>query len=285
MNRTLSNPQDSLPLHGRTVAVPENRALDLFARLLEQRGAQVLRCPLVEILDAPDPAPVLDWLRRFNAGACDDLILLTGEGLRRLLSCIERHAPDLKDGFIARLGRTRLLTRGPKPAAALRELGIKPQLAADPHTTAGVIATLSRLDLRGRRVGVQLYGTEPNRPLIDFLHQAGAEVSTVAPYVYADAAADEQVRALIARLAEGGVDAIAFTSQGQVDRLFKLARADSLEDRLRTGLSRTTVAAVGPLVAEALRARGAKVDLMPEDSHFLKPLTQSLVDALGRSRA
>jgi uroporphyrinogen-III synthase len=280
----VSNPENPLPLHRRTIAVPENRSLDLFARLLEQRGAEVLRCPLVDILDAPDPAPVLDWLRHFSAGGCDDLILLTGEGLRRLVSCLERHAPELRDSFIAQLGRTRLLTRGPKPAAALRELGIKPQLAADPHTTAGVIATLSRLDLHGRRVGVQLYGTEPNLPLMEFLRGAGAEVSTVAPYVYADAAADEQVRTLIARLAEGGVDAIAFTSQGQVERLFKLAKANSLEDRLRTGLSRTAVAAVGPLVAEALRARGAKVDLMPEDAHFLKPLTQALVQALGRSR-
>ena len=284
MNQTVNNPESPLPLQGRTIAVPENRALDLFARLLEQRGAQVLRCPLVDILDAPDPKPVLDWLRRFNAGACDDLILLTGEGLRRLLSCVERHAPELKDGFIAQLGRTRLLTRGPKPAAALRELGIKPQLAAEQPTTAGVIATLSRLDLHGRRVGVQLYGTEPNRPLIDFLRGAGAEASTVAPYIYADAAADEQVRALIARLAEGTVDAIAFTSQAQVERLFKVARDAAQEPTLRTGLTRTVVAAVGPLVADALRSRGARVDLIPEDSFFMKPLTQLLVQALGRSR-
>lgn len=281
----MSTPEDPLPLHGRTIAVPENRALDLFARLLEQRGAEVLRCPLVDILDAPDPAPVLDWLRRYNAGACDDLVLLTGEGLRRMLSCIDRHAPELREGFIAQLARTRILTRGPKPAAALRELGIKPQLSAEQPTTAGVIATLSRLDLRGRRVGVQLYGTEPNLPLTDFLRGAGAEPSTVAPYVYADAAADEQVRALIARLSQGGVDAIAFTSKAQVERLFKVARDSVLEPALRAGLSRTLVAAVGPVVAETLARLEVAVALMPQESYFLKPLTQALVQALDRSRA
>ena len=277
----MNNPETGLPLQGRTIAVPENRALDLFARLLEQRGAQVLRCPLVDILNAPDPAPVLDWLRRFNAGACDDLILLTGEGLRRLLSCLDQHAPELRDAFIAQLGRTRLLTRGPKPGAALRELGIKPQLTAEQPTTAGVIATLSKLDLHGRRVGVQLYGTEPNLPLTDFLRGAGAEISVVAPFIYADAAADEQVRALIARLKEGGVDAIAFTSKAQVERLFKVAEASALEPTLRAGLARTLVAAVGPVVAETLAARQVPVALMPQESYFLKPLTQALVEALG----
>jgi uroporphyrinogen-III synthase len=63
-------------------AVPETRELDVLARLFEKRGAAALRCPLVAILDAPDPVPVEAWLRRFVGGSCDDLILLTGDGLR-----------------------------------------------------------------------------------------------------------------------------------------------------------------------------------------------------------
>src|SRR5215510_10972850 len=70
---------DMQTLAGRTIAVPETRELDVFASMLERRGATVLRCPLVTILDAPDPVPVLDWIRWFVSGACDDLILLTGE--------------------------------------------------------------------------------------------------------------------------------------------------------------------------------------------------------------
>ena len=61
-------------LAGKTIAVPETRELDLFAALLERRGAQVLRCPLVVIRDAADPAPVLNFIRRFAEGACDDPI-------------------------------------------------------------------------------------------------------------------------------------------------------------------------------------------------------------------
>ena len=76
---------EAKPLAGRTVAVPETRELEVFAGLLERRGARVLRCPLVSIQDAPDPAPVLAFAHDFARGACDDLILTTGEGLRRLL--------------------------------------------------------------------------------------------------------------------------------------------------------------------------------------------------------
>ena len=106
---------NSPPLAGRTIAVPETRELEVFASLLERRGARVLRCPLVAIRDAPDPAPVLAWIRKFTAGACADLILLTGEGLRRLLGCIAAHAPEMREPFIAQLGRVRKIVRGPKP--------------------------------------------------------------------------------------------------------------------------------------------------------------------------
>src|SRR5580700_10417412 len=99
-------------LAGRVIAIPESRELQVFAALLERRGATVLRYPLVSIIDAPDPAPVLAWLRAFCSGACDDLILLTGEGLRRLLRCLELHAPELRAAFLEVLARTRRITRG-----------------------------------------------------------------------------------------------------------------------------------------------------------------------------
>lgn len=68
------------PLSGRWIALPETRELDRLARMLEAEGAESLRCPLVAIRDTPDPLPVQQWLGHFPF---DDLILYTGEGLRR----------------------------------------------------------------------------------------------------------------------------------------------------------------------------------------------------------
>ena len=268
---------DAQPLAGRTIAVPETRELEVFAGLLERRGARVLRCPLVGIRDAPDPAPVLAFAHTVAAGGCDDLILTTGEGLRRIVAAIDRHEPALRAAFLAGLARVRKITRGPKPARALRELGLASDLAAAEPTTAGVIATLGAENLRGRRIAVQLYGQEPNWPLREFLAGAGATVLTVAPYVYADAADDAAVQALLGQLARGDVDAIAFTSTPQVERLFAAGAAGEV----RAALGTTVVAAVGPVVAAALERHGVRAQLVPEESFFLKPLTSALEAALG----
>src|SRR5215470_6441228 len=98
------------PLTGRTIALPETRELDRLARLLEDEGAATLRCPLVAILDAPDAAPVETWLRELVAGGFDDVIFLTGEGLRRLVAVAERMG--IRAEVVAALGRARRITRG-----------------------------------------------------------------------------------------------------------------------------------------------------------------------------
>ncbi len=261
----------------RVIAVPEARELDVFAALLERRGATVWRCPLVSILDAPDPDPVLAWLRGFAAGGCDDLVLLTGEGLRRLLGCIDAHAPALRAPFLAALARVRRITRGPKPARVLRQLGLQPDIEAETPTTDGVIARLAREALSGRRIGVQLYGTEPNRPLQDFLQQAGALCLPVAPYIYASASADTAVRAMLEAMAAGRIDAIAFTSMAQVQRLFAVGG----DAPTGAALAAVEVAAVGPVVAAALQRHGVRVDAMPQASWSMKPLATELCALLG----
>ena len=103
----------SLPLSGKTIALAEGRQLEDLARLLDKEGAAVLRCPLLSILDVADAKPVNAWLRDLVAGKFDYVILLTGEGLRRLIAFAER--AGLKDEVIAALGKTKIVARGPKP--------------------------------------------------------------------------------------------------------------------------------------------------------------------------
>jgi len=266
-------------LSGRTIALPETRELDRLALLMTEEGATTLRCPLIAIKDAPDQGPVEAWLRALASGGMDDLIFLTGEGLRRLLATADRIG--LRAAVVAALAAARKITRGPKPARALKEIGLSSDLPAAVPTSAGVIDELRALDLKGRRVGVQLYGEEPNRPLVDYLTGAGARVSTVAPYVYAPASDGARVAALVDALADGLVDAIAFTSASQVDRLFAVAAASGAEARLRDGLARVRVAAIGPIVDEALAARGVRIDVMPEKAFVMRRLVDALAAALG----
>ncbi|MGH7091158.1 MAG: uroporphyrinogen-III synthase [Stellaceae bacterium] len=268
-----------LALSGRRIALLETREAERLAAMLGKAGAEVLSCPLVGIADPGDPTAALAWLNRCVTTPCDDLILLTGEGLDRLLGLARR--AGIETAFIAALGKARIVTRGPKPARALRRIGLKPGLRAEEPTTEGVVALLSKEDLGGRRVGVQIYPGGAGGRLLDFLRAARAMPDPVTPYEYAPQAVEQSVAALIARMAAGEVDVVVFTSAGQVRRLFDVARARAEEKRLDLALQRTAVAAVGPVVAGELRRRGVTVAIQPETAYFIKPLVSSIVAALG----
>jgi uroporphyrinogen-III synthase len=263
----------SLPLAGKTIALAEGRQLEELSRLLEKEGAAVLRCPMLSILDVADAKPVNAWLRDLVAGKFEYVILLTGEGLRRLIAFAERSGH--KDEVIAAFGKTKIVARGPKPGQALKEIGLKPTLVAAAPTTDGVITTLRRQDLTGTTIGVQLY-SESNPPLTDFLTGAGAKVKAVQPYVYAPASDADRVADLISRAAGGAVDALVFTSSPQVDRIFEVADA-----QWRRALDRVKVASVGPVVSETLKHKGVKVDIQPEQGFQMKNLVQHIRRSLA----
>ena len=267
-------------LQGKTIAVPEMRELEVFSALLERRGAKVLRCPLVTIYDSPHSAQVLAFAVKLAEGGFDDFVLITGEGLTRIISCIDRYEPALRPRFVEGLRNLRTITRGPKPARALRALGLKPQIEATEPTTDGVIRSLSAEPLEGRRMAVQLYGNDPNLTLMRFLRDRKAVITTVAPYVYGNAADDATVHSLLERMAAGEVDAIAFTSKLQIERLVTQHPAPLV----RRALTRTKIAAVGPIVAEAIRAAGFEVASSPEHSWFMKPLVVALSEQLGAKK-
>ena len=82
-------------------------------------------------------------------------------------------------------------------------------------------------------------------------------------------------------MAAGKVDAIAFTSSPQVDRLFEVAREGGLTPLLQDGLAKTKVAVVGPVVAENLAARSVRVDICPEQGFVMKNLVQLMKRAMA----
>ncbi len=258
-------------LVGRRIVVPETRELDVLAQMLERQGATAIRCPLVSIHDTPDQAPVVAWLRRFTEHP------LTGEGLQRLVGFARR--AGMEDAFRAVLGKVRKITRGPKPVRRLRELGLDADLAAEPPTSEGIVAVLQGQDLSGRRIAVQLYPDLQTSALLDFLEQKGAKADPVLCYVYGSQTEDARVVEIIDEMAEGRVDLITFTSSPQVRRLEEVAGKNRREARLREGLRRTTIAAVGPVVGRAIEQAGARVSIMPENFH-MRPMVTAILEAL-----
>ena len=267
-------------LAGTRILILETREEAQFSRLLAEQGADVLQCPMFTIHDAPDPAPIEAWIRRFIAAPFDDLVLMTGEGLRRLMTVVRRLGVEAE--FIAALGQARKFARGPKPGRALRELGLEPQVTTEKPTSEGVAELLARFDLKGRRLGLQLYPDKDHSALIGAITAQGAEVDAVLPYCYDAKAADANILTAIDEMIAGKVDALALTSSGQPRRLFDVAKAHGMEDRLREGLRRTPIASVGPVVTEELHAHGVAPTITPAgEAYFMKPLISAMATALG----
>jgi uroporphyrinogen-III synthase len=269
-------------LNGYRILILETREEAQFSRLLAEQGADVLQCPMFTIGDAPDAAPIEAWIRRFVEKPSDDLVLMTGEGLRRLMKVARRIG--VERDFIAGLGRARKFARGPKPGKALREIGLEPQVTTEKPTTEGVIEMLSRLDLAGHRVGLQLYPDKDHTGLIGAIAARGAEIEPVLPYVYDAEAADTNIVTAIGEMAQGRIDAIALTSSGQVRRLIEVAKAHDCEAQLREGLAQTPIASVGPVVSDELKSQGLRTDIAPaNEAYFMKPLISAMASALAKT--
>jgi uroporphyrinogen-III synthase len=270
-------------LNGYRILILETREEAQFSRLLAEQGADVLQCPMFEIHDTPDSAPVEAWIRRCIANPFDDLVLMTGEGLRRLIK-VARNA-HIEVDFVRAIGKAKKFARGPKPGRALREIGLEAEITTEKPTSEGIAEMLSRVDLRGHRVGLQLYPDKDHGALIGAITAHGAEVDTVLPYVYDAKTADANIVTAIDEMAAGRIDAIALTNLGQVRRLVETARAKGCEARLREGLDKTLIASVGPAVSEELRSNGLRTDIYPvNEAYFMKPLISAMATALVEKR-
>src|SRR5207247_6272317 len=111
----------------------------------------------------------------------------------------------------ALLARTRIVARGPKPLAALRELGVAgAHPVPEPFTWRQVLEVVDGLGVpRGGLAAVQEYGA-PVPGLVDGLVRRGLRVLTVPGYRWALPQGARPPGAAAARLRRGEADAAGF---------------------------------------------------------------------------
>ncbi len=271
------------PLTGYRIAICEYRERDRLAAMLAGKGATVLSCPLVTTTEPEDPAAVERWLAEIVGGRMRACVFFTGEGVRRIVSAAERH--EIRDEVVASFAKMQTITRGPKPARVLRELGILPTHPVEVPTASGVIEALKAKDLLGGSVGVQLYPRSTSRRIVDQLRGANVDARPVWPYAYKTACSDEDLRQLVTRMTSGQIDVIVFTSRAQLDVLFDAATRLDLRSAVEAGLRRTRIAGIGPIVASTLRSRGFRANIIPSELFFMKSLVKEIIAASAASTA
>ena len=247
------------PLH--VVAFESRRAAEM-ATLIQRHGGVPLVAPAMREVPLADQHDAQAFARELEGGGVDVVVLLTGVGTRALADAV---APVLsRQDLAVALGRVTLVARGPKPVAALRELGLTPTLVVpEPNTWRELLEALdAHVPVRGRRVAVQEYGVS-NPDLLDGLAARGASVLRVPVYRWALPDDLAPLRAAIARLLAGDVDVALFTSATQVEHITKVA-ADAADVRaLVSAVGAVVVGSIGPVCSEALRRAGIAVDVEP----------------------
>ena len=267
-------------LDGRTVALMQTRHAAELAALVERHGGVPLSAPCLREAAVDDVGSLEAALRRVVEAPLHLAVFQTGVGAEGLLDAADRAA--LGEALTARLAAAVVLARGPKPLAVLLRRGIRvDRRTAEPHTTAEVLGLLEA-NLDGWRVLLQHYGS-PNLELATALRRRGGDLVEVSTYHWRLPLDLEPVRRFLRRLEAGQVDLTVFTSASQVDNLFHVAETAAVDDRLAGWLAeRTEVAAVGPVCAAALRARGVPVRIEPVRPKMV-PLVRALCEHVAAS--
>jgi len=250
----------------RVLSLESRRAREI-AVLISNFGGVPIVAPALREVPLESNTEALAFATALLRGDFDAVVFLTGVGMRALMTAI---APVCSgDQFAAALREVKVIARGPKPLAVLRELATPVWLAApEPNTWRELLAAIDARagdwSLRGARVAVQEYGVS-NDDLIDGLRTRGARVTSVPVYQWALPEDLAPLNAAVAALARRDIDVALFTTGVQLAHLWDVASRLQLEDSMRAGLEHAVIGSIGPTTSEALRRRGLTADL--EASH------------------
>jgi len=239
----------------RVLALESRRAAEM-AELIRKHGGDPFVAPSLRESPIERNQPVFDFAGRLFAGGFDMMVLLTGVGTRQLNHMLATRYSE--SAFAEALRRITLVARGPKPAAALRELGLAPAITApEPNTWREILAvTEGRPE---RRIAVQEYG-RANPELLSALATRAAEVTSVRVYQYALPEDPAPLREAARLLAGGAFQVALFTTAVQIEHL--LAVAEDAPGAL-AALRQLRIASIGPTTTEALEEFGLQPWMEP----------------------
>jgi uroporphyrinogen-III synthase len=284
---TRSKPDD---FSGLRVLSFESRRATEMGKLIETYGGVAIVAPSMREVPLETNTEAQDFTRKLIAGGFDVVILLTGVGTRALTRVAETVCP--REEFVAALKKIPVVARGPKPVAALKEMGITPIVTApEPNTWRELVAALDQnsatLALQTKRVAVQEYGA-PNVELIAGLTQRGANVTQVPVYEWALPEDVQPLRDAVTALTNAKIDVALFTTSIQIIHLLKIAAEMGKEKETVAAFQKILVGSIGPVTSEELRAHGIAADMEPSHpkmGFLVNEVAQRSAELLAKKRA
>jgi uroporphyrinogen-III synthase len=241
----------------RVLSLESRRSVEM-AELIRKQGGEPVMAPSMREVPVEDSS-VTDFARWLFAGEFDMMVLLTGVGTRQLSRVIADRFPG--QDFVSALSRLAIAARGPKPVAALREMGLVPAVVApEPNTWRELLAALDGRP--ERRIAVQEYG-RANPELLDGLRARGAEVTAVRVYQYGLPNDSDPLRRAARQLVSGEIPVALFTTAVQIMNLAAVAKDEGIEMEMLDALRKCRVMSIGPTTSEALEEFGIRPEFEP----------------------
>src|SRR5688500_6603816 len=134
-------PTDTPSFAGLRVAALESRNAAEMERLIAKFGGQPFVSPSMREVPLEKNTDAVDFAHRLITGGIDVMIFLTGVGFRHLLAAVEKHVD--RDRYLHSLADIVTICRGPKPVAAMAEVGLKAtHKVPEPNTWRELLATI-----------------------------------------------------------------------------------------------------------------------------------------------
>jgi uroporphyrinogen-III synthase len=265
-----------MSLSGKRIALLEARMSGELSSMVERMGGVPFSAPAVRETPLEQPEETTRFVDALCGGRFDIVVFMTGVGATALLR--ESEKLGRLDAALGALRRAATVCRGPKPVAVLRRHDVQVNaVAAEPHTTAELLQSLDAIGVKDKTVALVHYG-ERNETAADALRQKGATVDELCLYEWRLPDDTAPLERLVVDIIEGRIDALAVTSQIQIRHLFQIADRLGMGAALTDALSRrAVVAAVGPVCASALRARGVVPHVQPSHPK-MGPMLIALAD-------
>ena len=224
------------------------------------------------------------WAERLFAGDFDLIVLMTGVGLMFLRDVLAERYPI--ERLADALRRITIVCRGPKPVAALHELGVTARvMVPEPNSWREIIPVITVRP--ERRLTVQEYG-RANPQFIEVLKSLGAEVSAISIYRWSLPDDQGPLREAVRRIAERECDVVLFTTSIQLTHLLEVAKDMGLLDAVNEVLTEDLViGSVGPVMDETLVDYGFKPDVVPSHPKLpvlVRAAAESAPSILARKR-
>ncbi len=268
----------------------ESRQADEIADLISKAGGNPVMAPCMREVPLEHNSEAITFARILLAGWVDVFIVMTGVGMRLLVKAVATKF-DTRE-FIEALGSVKIVALGPKSVAALREMGLAPSiLVPEPYTWSVLLTTLDeKLSLDTKRVAVQEYG-QSNPGLTKGLEERGAQVMAVPLYRWELPEDLEPIRRAVRDIIDGDtprIDFALFTSGVQVRHLFRVAKTDGVEIKLREAFKQVCIGSVGPIASRAIVEEGLSVDYEPDRTnmvHLVREMARRGSYLLSKKRA